>query len=159
MQCQQTVFKLKSGRQLLLVRNGGQHMIRTITLDVMWQIDTLTGEAGDPDERYDYGGENCFRGEGTMTLVEREPGVFAGHVDFDRSTGHAQHLAVFLGEPAVIAQQMVQTHSYLNAKRRDGLGVSAQPAHILVWVREFKDIGGPETDAYCIYEWKHPATR
>ncbi len=134
-------------------------MLRTITLDVMWQLDTLTGNAVTPDEHYEYGSANCFLGGSTMCLVETSPERFAGHIDFDRSAGDYQHAGVYIGEPEVVAQEMLQTFSHLNATRKDGLGVEQQPAHIVVWLREFKGTGGPEIVAVQLLEWKNPAIR
>lgn len=132
-------------------------MRRTITLDVMWQIDPLTGDVVDPNGSYCYGSDNCFHGGSTMTLVETDEEVFAGHIDFDRATGPKQHLGVFIGDPKAVAQQMLQNHANLNATRRDGLAIPAQPAQIVVWLREFKSVGGSETGSTPLLEWAHPA--
>lgn len=132
-------------------------MRRTITLDVMWQIDPTTGRAVEPTRDYQYGSQNCFGTSGYTILVEVSDGTFVGHIDSDTTTQSAVELGVYKGDPQEIAARLRADFRLLWSTRQD-VPDEPQPAEMVVWLRHFSDEGGAEMRGKNLLHWQHPAT-
>jgi len=131
-------------------------MRRTITLDVMWQIDPHNTTAVEPTSDYRYGSPNCFATQGYIILVCGDDGTFVGHIDNDKTHGPAVHLGVYKGDPKEVAARLRADFRELWATRKD-VPKEPQPAEMVVWLREFSDEGGPEIGATQLLYWSHPS--